>query len=122
MSTPQIIRFDPPAAEPVVDFPREERRVQGAPRRATWSLYESARGDLSCGIWQCEVGSWRIVFPPGEDEYFFVLEGRVRLHDAQGRITEVAAGQAAVIPAGFEGLFEVVEPVRKHFVVVTRDA
>jgi len=120
MTQPAIIRFDPPAAGPVVDHPREDRRVRGCPRRETWTLYESSDGVTSCGIWICEPGAWRIVFPPTKEEYFFVLEGRVRLHDAAGGHTEVAAGQGAVIPAGFEGMFEVLEPVRKHFVVVER--
>lgn len=117
---PRIVRFDLPADPPVPDRPRPDRLVRGNPLRGTWTLYESAQGDLSSGIWQCEPGAWRIVFPAGKDEYFFVLEGRLRLHDAQGQVTEVAAGQGAVIPAGFEGVFEVLEPVRKHFVVVER--
>lgn len=117
-----IIRFDPPGTEPVIDYPRAERRLSGVPERRTWTLYESLRGDLSAGIWACQPGSWRIVFPDTEDEYFCVLEGRVRLHDAEGRITEVGPGEAAIIPAGFEGVFEVIEPVRKHFVVIDRSA
>ena len=35
-------------------------------------------------------------------------------------MTEIGPGQAAVIPANFRGAFEVVERVRKHFVVVER--
>ncbi|WP_119156347.1 cupin domain-containing protein [Caldimonas tepidiphila] len=116
----RIVRFDPPDTEPVIDHPRPDRLVQGNPQRRTWTLHESAQGDLASGIWQCEPGAWRIVFPPGKDEYFFVLEGRLRLHDARGGVTEVTAGQGAVIPGGFEGVFEVIEPVRKHFVVVER--
>jgi uncharacterized cupin superfamily protein len=81
-------------------------------------LYESADGLMSAGIWSCEVGRWRIVFPLGKQEYFFVLQGHVRLHDQQGGWTDVLAGQGAVIPGGFEGAFEVLEAVRKHFVVV----
>lgn len=46
-----------------------------------------------------------------------MIEGRVRLHDAAGQITEVGPGEAAVIPAGFTGRFEVVEAVRKYYVV-----
>jgi len=118
MNTPAIVRFDPPTTDPVVDRPRRDRLEQGDPRRETWTLYESAPAGLSAGIWSCEVGRWRIAFAPDKHEYFFVLDGVVRLHDRDGRVTEVRAGQAAVIPAGFEGAFEVVEPVRKHFVVV----
>ncbi len=120
LNMPEIVRFDQPAAGGAIDHPRPERLVAGNPRRETWTLYESADGVMSSGIWACEVGHWRIVFPPGKDEYFFVLEGHVRLHDTVGGHTDVKAGQGAVIPGGFEGAFEVVEPVRKHFVVVER--
>lgn len=116
----RIVRFDPPGSVPAIDHPREDRREIGNPERRTWALYESADGVATCGIWECEVGRWRIVFPAGKDEYFFVLHGVVRLHDAAGGVTEVRAGQGAVIPGGFEGAFEVVEPVRKHFVVIER--
>lgn len=116
---PEVTRFDPPASGGVIDQPRPERLVSAhSPRRETWTLYEPAEGGLSAGIWACEVGRWRIVFPPGKHEYFFVLEGHVRLHDPWGGVVDVRAGEGAVIPGGFEGAFEVIEPVRKHFVVV----
>ncbi|NDY92645.1 DUF861 domain-containing protein [Ideonella sp. TBM-1] len=116
----RILRFDPPDTLPERDQPRLERREVGAPVRQTWTLYEPAGEGLCAGIWTCEPGRWRIVFGPHEHEYFMVLEGRVRLHDAQGGVTEAGPGQALVIPAGFEGSFEVLERVRKHFVVVRR--
>lgn len=99
-----------------LDQPREERRVSGAPWRQTWLLHES--GPVSAGVWACEVGRWRIVFPATEQEYFFVLEGHARLHGPDGQVQDVLPGQGAVIPPGFEGEFEVVTPVRKQFVVV----
>ncbi|KDB52740.1 hypothetical protein X805_16540 [Sphaerotilus natans subsp. natans DSM 6575] len=119
---PAIVLIDNhPATAPAVDHPRADRRLSGCPRRETWTAFEAPQGDLSAGVWTCEPGHWRIVFPPHKDEYFFVLEGRLRLHDAaRGTATEVRAGQGAVIPGGFEGSFEVIELVRKHFVVVER--
>lgn len=120
MSTPAIQTFEQPSTSPVVDHPRMERREVGAPERHTWTLYESAAEGVAAGIWQCEPGRWRIAFGPHEHEYFFVLEGRARLHSADGTVTDLGPGQAAVIPAGFRGSFEVLERVRKHFVVVER--
>ncbi|TAK92978.1 MAG: DUF861 domain-containing protein [Aquabacterium sp.] len=117
-----ITRFDQPVTPGSIDHPRPDRLEQGNPRRETWTLYESADGLMSSGIWACEVGRWRIAFPASKEEYFFVLEGHVRLHDTQGGYVDVPAGQGAVIPAGFEGAFEVIGPVRKHFVVVDRAA
>lgn len=120
VATPAIVRFDQPEQGGVIDHPKPERLQQGNPRRETWTLYASADGQTSAGIWACEVGRWRIVFPAHKEEYFFVLSGHVRLHDAAGDWVDVRAGEGAMIPAGFEGAFEVIEPVRKHFVVVDR--
>jgi uncharacterized cupin superfamily protein len=117
---PRIVRFDQPLEAGSHDRPRPDRLQSGNPLRETWALYASADGQTTAGIWACEVGRWRIQFPPTKEEYFFVLEGHVRLHDAQGGHTDVRAGQGAMIPAGFEGAFEVLQPVRKHFVVVER--
>ena len=120
VSNPAIVPFEQPATPGVADRPRPDRLQWGNPHRETWTLYASGDGQTSAGIWACEVGRWRIVFPPNKEEYFFVIEGHVRLHDLHGGWTDVLAGQGAVIPAGFEGAFEVLVPVRKHFVVVER--
>ena len=120
--TSSIVKFDLPATAPEIDFPREERREVGAPERRTWVLYESAPAGLFAGIWECEVGRWRIQMDPTEHEYMIVLAGRARLHAPDGGFTEVGPGEALVIPAGFAGSFEVLERVRKHFVIVTSPA
>jgi len=46
-----------------------------------------------------------------------VLQGRVRLYGPAG-FTDIDPGQGGVIPQGFEGEFEVLEAVRKQFVLV----
>ena len=107
---------------PTLDHPRADRLVSGHPQRTTWSHYESADKQLSCGIWACEVGSWRIQFAPDKEEFFCVIEGEVCLWDEMGQGLVVAKGEAAVIPAGFTGRFEVIQAVRKYFVVLDRAA
>jgi uncharacterized cupin superfamily protein len=42
--------------------------------------------------------------------------------DEHGNAAEAGPGDAMVIPAGFKGVFEVVEPVRKHYVIIDRAA
>jgi uncharacterized protein len=113
-----IVKFDPPSTPPEIDFPREERREIGAPERRTWVLYESGPAGLVAGIWECDVGRWRIQMDPTEHEYMVVLAGRCRLHATDGTFTECGPGEALVIPAGFAGSFEVLETLRKHFVIV----
>ena len=103
-------------AEHSIDFPRPDRLVQGNPKRETASLY--AHPNMDCGIWQCEVGAWNIVFAPNKQEFFTILEGLVRIHDQQGGYIEVSAGKAGIIPPSFQGKFEVVEAVKKYYVVV----
>lgn len=103
---------------PVFDRPRPDRLVAGNPQRTTWNHYEHA--GMSAGVWACEPGAWRIAFADNKDEFFHVLEGRIRIIDDAGVSREFGPGDACVIPAGFTGLFEVLEPVRKHYVVIER--
>ena len=100
------------------DRPRPDRLVTGNPQRTTWNHYEHA--GLSAGTWACEIGAWRIAFADGKDEFFHVLEGRIRISDDAGNAREFGPGDACVIPGGFAGLFEVLEPVKKHYVIVER--
>lgn len=100
------------------DHPRPDRLLSGNPLRTTWNHYEHA--GVSAGTWACEVGTWRIAFPQEKEEFFCVLEGRIRITDAAGRVREFGPGDACVIPGGFAGVFEVIEPVRKHYVIIDR--
>ncbi|ANF81449.1 hypothetical protein A3K93_04080 [Acinetobacter sp. NCu2D-2] len=104
-------------SEQTVDFPRPDRLVKGNPKRLTESLYEHP--NMNCGIWQCEVGAWNIVFAENKQEFFTLIEGIVRLHHAEtNTFVEIKAGEAGVIPPSFKGTFEVIEAVKKYFVVV----
>jgi uncharacterized protein len=106
---------------PAYDHPRPDRLVSTHnPLRTTWEYY--ARAGVSAGIWACEPGCWKIRFADNKDEFFCVIEGLVRLHDEAGVIVEIGPGQAAVIPAGFIGMFEVVVAVKKYFVVTETSA
>lgn len=100
-----------------VDYPRPDRLVTGNPKRLTQSLYEHP--NMNCGIWQCEVGAWNIQFADNKQEFFQVIEGVIRLHDARTQtFIEVKAGEAGVIPPSFIGMFEVIKTVKKYFVIV----
>jgi uncharacterized cupin superfamily protein len=111
-----IVHFSQQQIEPAFDHPRSDRLEAGNPLRTTFEHY--ARDGISSGIWCCEAGRWRIRFALNKHEFFSVIRGRVRLHDADGAVVEVGPGEAAVIPAGFVGQFEVLEAVEKYFVVV----
>ena len=105
---------------PEIDYPRPDRLVSGNPTRTTWNHYET--DGVSAGLWECEPGAWRIAFADDKDEFFHVISGRIRISDEAGVAREFGPGDAAVIPAGFTGLFEVLEHVRKHYVIIDRAA
>jgi hypothetical protein len=52
-----------------------------------------------------------------EHEYCEILAGHSLLHDRSGQRRELRAGDRFVIPAGFEGSWEVLETTRKHYVI-----
>ncbi len=118
----RLIAYAQTDAVPTCDHPRPERLLAGNPLRTTWENYANASGEVSCGIWACEVGAWRIAFDEFSDEYFCVVEGCIRITDEAGNTSEFGRGDACVIPAGFSGSFEVLEPVKKHYVMVKRKA
>lgn len=119
---PKLIAFSQSDSPPGYDHPKPERLVAGNPFRTTREHYVNSSGEVSCGVWACEVGAWRIVFDEFSDEYFHVLEGRIRITDTDGNASEFGPNEACVIPAGFTGTFEVLEPVKKHYVMVKRKA
>ncbi|HQV24730.1 MAG TPA: cupin domain-containing protein [Acinetobacter sp.] len=103
--------------EATVDYPRPDRLVAGNPQRLTYELYTHPH--MSCGIWQCEVGAWNIVFAENKQEFFQIIEGTVRIHDTKtNSFIEVTTGNAGIIPPAFVGTFEVIEAVKKYYVIV----
>lgn len=115
-----IVLFKEQVTEKSFDFPKNERLVSGKPERCTQNHFANDSGEVFAGVWSSEVGSWRIEMGASEDEFFFVTHGRCRLTDDVGNVFECAAGESLVIPAGFKGVFEVVEALTKHYVIVER--
>ncbi|BET24580.1 hypothetical protein EV673_1549 [Limnobacter thiooxidans] len=116
----KLLSFADTQTPPEYDRPRPDRLEKGNPLRTTLNHYNS--NGVNAGIWACETGAWRIAFAAGKDEFFHVLEGRIQITDAQGEAKQFGPGDAGVIPADFTGVFEVLEPVRKHYVIIDREA
>lgn len=114
----RLVDFSDPPPLPVTDRPASERAIGVPPLRTTWERYAAASAALSVGEWACEPGVWRIAFHAGRHEFFHVLEGRLRIVGEDGDAREFGPGDACVIPAGFRGRFEVLERVRKRYVMI----
>jgi uncharacterized protein len=92
-----------------------EKLLQGNPRQTAWLHYTDPSGRFMAGIWHSERGRWKILYT--EEEYCQLLEGRSVITDQAGNALSVCAGDEFVIPAGFSGTWEVIEPTRKRFVI-----
>jgi hypothetical protein len=46
-----------------------------------------------------------------------LIEGRVRLESSHGEKNDFRAGDAFLVPAGYEGTWEVAEPCKKWYAV-----
>lgn len=117
---PTLTVFSAQQPPPVFDRPRSDRLIAGNPLRTTHEHFAAPQGDFTAGTWSCEPGIWKIAFAEGKDEFFTVIEGRLRILDAAGKGAEFGPGEAGVIPAGFTGTFEVLSHVRKYYVVLER--
>jgi uncharacterized cupin superfamily protein len=110
--------FKDPAPPAEIDYPQPDRRLAGNPKRTTWNRYEC--NGVFMGEWACEVGKWRIQFGTDEHEFFHVVSGRCRVADSEGQGSEFGPGDACMLPPGFAGSFEVLEPMLKRYVIVDR--
>jgi hypothetical protein len=114
---PAVIRID--------DFSGREdgleldpaRLAPGSPVPAQFvrNLYTDDTGRFFAGIWRSSPGAWHVSYT--ENELCLLTEGRVRISDDHGRSWTFGPGDCFVIPAGFRGLWEVLEPARKFYAI-----
>jgi hypothetical protein len=114
MSLPPIIDFSEPMAGEE-SAPAADRVVQGTPRTIVVNRYADPTARFFAGDWSSSVGKWRVAY--SEHEFCHLLEGRVVLTSDTGVSWAFGPGDAWVIPAGFSGTWETVEPARKRYAI-----
>ena len=92
-----------------------ERLLTGRPQQAVGNAYSTADERFHCGVWEGDVGAWRVHYT--EHEFCHLLSGRVRLRGDDGSEVLLGAGQSFVVPAGFSGTWEVLETARKLYAI-----
>lgn len=93
-----------------------ERLLEGAPVTQTRIDYERAE-KIFAGEWSAGIGAWRVAYD--EWEFCHMLEGACELVPDDGPTQRFCAGDSFVIEAGFTGVWRVLEPMRKRFVIHT---
>jgi len=110
-----VILLNESATTPEHYYLPEEKRLVGNPKQTVWMQYTDPSQKFFVGIWQGEVGKWKISYT--EEEECLMLEGTCIITDKQGVAVTVKTGDRFVMPRGFEGTWEVVTPSKKTFVV-----
>lgn len=96
-------------------FIAPEKLLSGNPKQTAWVQQASPDQRFSAGLWHSEVGKWSIRYT--EDEYCRILEGCSIITSEDGQAVIVRPGDEFVIPRGFVGTWEVVQPTLKRFVI-----
>ena len=85
------------------------------PKQTDSGFFEE--GNLVAGTWECEPGKLKIDLDL--TEFCYLLKGHWILTSESGQVTELKPGDSWVFPRGWKGTGEVLETVRKVYLVVT---
>jgi uncharacterized protein len=108
------------AATPAAEHgsPAPDRVLRGHPVSLTRNHHTDTTGQFFSGEWEAEDGAWRVVYAPHEEEFCVLLEGRITLTGVDGERVEFGAGDAFVIPGGYQGTWENHGRVRKLYAIM----
>lgn len=95
--------------------PEPDRVIKGEPRTLVKNYFSEPSGQFYAGTWSSSVGKWKVEYT--ENEFCHLLEGRVVITSEEGKRWHFNPGDAWVIPAGFRGTWETVEPARKRYAI-----
>ena len=98
----------------LVDVESFGEPVGPLPKQTDSGFFE--HGNLVAGTWECEPGTLKIDLDI--TEFCHLLSGRWILTSDSGMVTEIEAGDSWVFPNGWKGSGEVVETVRKVYIVI----
>ena len=85
--------------------------LAGQPRARSGRHSINTDGWATTHVWECSAGCFRWHF--GVEETVLVLDGEVRVTDAQGRTELLRAGSVGYFPSGTWWVWEVPQHVRK---------
>lgn len=115
--TPEIIPVDEHSGQAEAVSLDAGRLAPGSPTPAQTvrNLFTDTTGRFFSGIWSSTRGSWRVSYT--ENELCVLTQGSVRITDDAGRSWTFGPGDCFVVPAGFEGVWEVLDDARKFYAI-----
>lgn len=109
-----IVRLDG-SLEPEVSEPPAERLIAGTPELSVQNFFIDASQQFFAGRWSATRGKWRVRYT--ENELCVMTAGRVVIESASGERASFGPGDAFVVPAGFNGTWEVLEDCSKIYAI-----
>ena len=111
-----IINFSAQTTPPELAVVAADRTISANPiHTSTWNYYTDPSEQFFAGIWASEIGTMKISYT--EEELCVILEGKVKLTANDGSSIVFGPGSTFVIPAGFNGIWETLEPVKKIYTI-----
>ena len=112
---PDIIDFSRATPERSVSKPEADRLLAGDPEQVATNFFSDTTGQFFAGRWDSTPGRWKVRYT--ENEFCHITAGRVRIVASHGAAHEFKAGDSFVVPAGFEGTWEVLEATSKLYAI-----
>jgi len=92
--------------------------IAGNPTMESHFHFKSDNSRVLAGTWTSTTGKYQVVYAdPRLHEFVHMIEGKLVITPDGGAPVILGPGDAFVIEPGFKGTWEVVESVRKHFVL-----
>lgn len=88
---------------------------RGDPRTSVREI--SNDGAVKVGVWECTPGGWQIV-NRADTEVAAVVSGSAVITDADGAERKLGPGSVVTLPKGWSGRWDIVETLRKVYVIV----
>jgi len=95
--------------------PAADRLLAGNPQQSVSNFFSDATLQFHSGTWSSTAGTWRIRY--SESEFCCLTRGRVALENLGGQRWEFGPGEGFVVPAGFEGTWQVIEECTKFYAI-----
>lgn len=116
-ATPRILRIAAagPGDEPLALDPARLAPGSPDPAQQVCNAYTDSGGRFFAGRWSSGVGAWQVRYT--ENELCVITQGRIRLTGDDGDRQEFGPGDCFVVPAGYRGLWEVLEPAAKIYAI-----
>lgn len=114
-TAPTIVDFAVAAAETTVSRPAADRVLSGTPEQTARNFFSDSSGQFFAGIWESTPGRWRVRYT--ENEFCHITRGSVRIENEDGYSRTFRTGDSFVVPAGFVGVWQVIEPLSKLYVI-----